>query len=579
MARALVVLAAVILVLPAMALADGCYIPQVAYPAMPEIPLQRALIIHRDGMETLIVESAFKSDSPDVGWILPLPAEPTKFEVADSGLLTSLAVCLRPKVIHDLHNWYWPAICILIFIVPLALRAILSDLGVTLAGVLVWGLFSMLVLALFMPAGTSGGNDTASPAVAEILSAQKVGDYDIAVLRARRASELSRWLAENGLRSLDPRAQEIADDYLSRGWCFAVARLSRSAGGEAIPYPLSVTFPSERPVYPMRMTALAGTATRMELYVIADRMAEAVGFRSIAADRYHPVSMDSEAAQWSLWYRTHGWYLHLFIIRDGEKWQRMLPPNAVVYCGARPSLAIGNPLVGAMMWDGCVVTHLEGDLTPDQMISDIELRLRDLRPHREVVFSPQGRGEVMLSVALWGGVPLVVSCAVVFYKRRRPSQKQLRALLILGLVLVVLALGVGLVLRTVPVGPSLGPTDPFRQAEAISEAASHMAAVGALHSDMSSAELSQLPQKMVEMKLLVPDGPAGKIYNPLTGAALRLERSPGNIWVRRTGGETVFCIYDEYGIELPVMAIPSLEESRRLKQKHDEQVTNSGPGT
>ena len=46
--------------------ADGVYIPQRAYPALPTIPVQRAIIIHRDGIETLIVESTFQSKSPDV---------------------------------------------------------------------------------------------------------------------------------------------------------------------------------------------------------------------------------------------------------------------------------------------------------------------------------------------------------------------------------------------------------------------------------------------------------------------------------------------------------------------------------
>ena len=83
-------------------LANGVYFPQEAYPAMPTIPIQRAIIVYRDGIETLIVESTVDSESPEVGWILPLPKEPEKLEVADSGMLVSMSMCLRSRLIHDL---------------------------------------------------------------------------------------------------------------------------------------------------------------------------------------------------------------------------------------------------------------------------------------------------------------------------------------------------------------------------------------------------------------------------------------------------------------------------------------------
>lgn len=40
------------------ALADGVYLAPPAYPVPPAIPAQRALVVHREGVETLIVESS-----------------------------------------------------------------------------------------------------------------------------------------------------------------------------------------------------------------------------------------------------------------------------------------------------------------------------------------------------------------------------------------------------------------------------------------------------------------------------------------------------------------------------------------
>ena len=96
---------AAVLMLGAAAAGDGKYWPEPAYPATPKIPLQRAIIVHKDGIETLIVESAFESESPNVGWVLPLPAEPTKLAVADPGMCRSLSMCLRPRILHDLHDY------------------------------------------------------------------------------------------------------------------------------------------------------------------------------------------------------------------------------------------------------------------------------------------------------------------------------------------------------------------------------------------------------------------------------------------------------------------------------------------
>jgi len=84
------------------ALGNGKYLSEVAHPLDPAIPLQRALISYKDGVETLVIESSYLSDSANVGWILPLPAEPTKLDKADAALLKSVSTSLRPAITHDL---------------------------------------------------------------------------------------------------------------------------------------------------------------------------------------------------------------------------------------------------------------------------------------------------------------------------------------------------------------------------------------------------------------------------------------------------------------------------------------------
>src|SRR5882724_4380582 len=81
--------------------ADGCYFPQKATLKMPEITAQRAVLRWKNGTETLLISSALNSESQKLGWIIPLPAVPSKIEKADPGALKTLAMLTQPKIIHD----------------------------------------------------------------------------------------------------------------------------------------------------------------------------------------------------------------------------------------------------------------------------------------------------------------------------------------------------------------------------------------------------------------------------------------------------------------------------------------------
>jgi len=205
--------------------ANGCYIPQQAYPAMPSIPVQRAIIVHRDGQETLVVESGVQSPSPTVGWILPLPAEPTRLEKADPGMLISASMSLRPWLIHDLrHPWetiLW--VFGLFFGTPLAALALFKEPYARRSKLIlvVWFFCLLTLVGLFLPSlGVSSRSDAIGDSGVTLLSVQKVGDYDTTVLKARSGDDLSQWLTHHGLRALPDTARPIVDSYIKDNWCF-----------------------------------------------------------------------------------------------------------------------------------------------------------------------------------------------------------------------------------------------------------------------------------------------------------------------------------------------------------------------
>ena len=320
---------------------NGVYIPQQAYPALPTIPVQRAVIVHRDGVQTLVVESAFQTESKDVAWILPLPKVPVKLEMGDAGMVTAMCMAVRPKIVFDWH-WLWPmAVCVLAMCGTFALVRVLTVDRKR------WWRRYVLYLAIVTLAVVSGviwlkGYPlTVREGIAFTESSRvweqappRLGDYECVVLSS--ADELSQWLAERSMRPLDERGLAVVADYVARGWCFVAAQLRPEAGKMVTPRPLVVTFATPSPVLPMRLTSLANTETYMELCVVADRQAVVKHFDAqVAAAFRKPGKRD--------------YYAH---------WPNISP----YYHAASVDLRIGSPDMVPLMWENCVVTKLVGNI-------------------------------------------------------------------------------------------------------------------------------------------------------------------------------------------------------------------------
>ncbi|MHC4418082.1 MAG: hypothetical protein ACYSU6_05790, partial [Planctomycetota bacterium] len=77
---------------PTTVYADGKFFAERAYKVPPAIPSQRAILIHKDGTEKLIIESALQGEGKEFGWVIPLPAKPTEFEKVSPGLIKTLSL-------------------------------------------------------------------------------------------------------------------------------------------------------------------------------------------------------------------------------------------------------------------------------------------------------------------------------------------------------------------------------------------------------------------------------------------------------------------------------------------------------
>jgi hypothetical protein len=144
----------------------------------------------------------------------------------------------------------------------------------------------------------------------------------------------------------------------------------------------------------MKLTALVGTKTRVELLVVADQQAAAQGFRCEVADRFHhKYGGDSQG---SVEYTGY-------------------------FAADNTGLNIGNPDAALWLSDNCCVTKLTADLLPAQMGDDVAIDLVPFAAHRDHLFSTRARWKIIEMILLLGaliGLGLVVWA---FHGRRMPS--------------------------------------------------------------------------------------------------------------------------------------------------------------
>ena len=395
---------------PRSAPADGKGFPLAAHPRTPEIPAQRALITFRDGTETLIVETTFDTDSPEVGWVLPLPAEPTDLRAFEPGLLTSLTMSLRPRIVtggdDSIGLLAWLVLAMLPVPALQALSRRLTARGIRPISVLVvYLILLLLVTMLLMPAssGHLGAAGDLQPGLA-LLQTRRVGGYDVSVLRAESPEVLSTWLADNGFQTLGPDEQAIVADYIARKWCFVVAKLRTDGDGPHTPHPISATFPIDTPVYPMKLTAAAGSTLSVDLFILADARASADGFTCVASDTFGPAP----AAR--------------------------LTDNASPFLvGASTDLVIGSPDVVQTAWDGCVVTRLSRTMAPADMTEDIPIRLGGTAASRQTFHTETARAHRTLAILLAGMLAIFITLCIVLRGARRPGRAGLLMLLAIAL--------------------------------------------------------------------------------------------------------------------------------------------------
>jgi hypothetical protein len=506
-----------LLLLPVAALGDGRMIPSTAFPANITMPDQQALIHFTNGTERLVIETRFTGAGTNFAWVVPLPSQPI-VEAATTGLFPTLRYLFQPRVIHNVHHYYIGILVVigLILLLRTAFRA----------GVLAGAVFFIFILlvgaALLLPALSTAGSKgmaTTTEGAVSILDRRVMGVFDTTTIASQDPKALQNWLRERGF-VVSAETDPVIASYVKEGWVFVAAKIRRDLAElqTSTPHPLSFTFKTPRPVYPMRLTGINNGPLRVELYVFGPGRASAPHFK---VERC-----------------THPDYP-----LPSEMWSRN-PAEA---------LKIVHPLLRQWVGGSPVATKLTATLTPADMRQDVWLDWGFFCEKKSRLYSPQGARTYAFN---WGAA--VFAAGLLFaWLASVGSEPNRRRLLtcsagatVLGLVL---ASGLHLVLPKTEV--RLVRMPGVRTHLNLYYVSSELEAETNLTPTTARAVLADV-SKSLSVRYKGSDSRDDYMANLLLGGRVREEDSPGNYTFRETASGLEFVTYDAQGAEHVLGPLP-----------------------
>jgi hypothetical protein len=488
------------LLMPIAALADGKVIPPTAFPSHIDIPDQQALIHFTNGTERLVIETRFVGAGTNFAWVIPLPSQPA-IEAATAGVFPTLQRLFQPTIDHDVTRYYVG------FLILAGLGCLLHWLARRPDRVFVLALFVLFALALamlLMPVlsrarGRGMDSVTAGEGVS-ILDRQLVGVFETATISSPDPRALQTWLTNNGF-ALSTNVAPVIQSYVRDGWVFVAAKSCRDQPDWQTNslHPLSFTFKTDKPVYPMRLTGIDNGPLRVDLYVFGPAQAKAAHFSTERCTRpgYPPMT-----GYWSF--------------RQPE------------------SLNIVHPLLRRWCEGSPVATKLTATLTPADMRSDVWIEWTPFSEIRRSLFSREGARIYALN---WGAAIFAGGLILGWIARRSREKREPRPWFAGEALLASLALAGAIYL--------LVPKTEVRLARRPSRDAYHnlYRRIYGLESEKSLT----LPR--ARAALADPSGPEALEKNLFLDGVIHEEDSPGNYVLREKDGHLQYVAYDGQGAE------------------------------
>ena len=216
---------------------------------------------------------------------------------------------------------------------------------------------------------------SAMAAFVEVFASGEVGPYGFDVVGSDDPDALVVWLSDNGYR-VTAAMEPIIDRYVDEQFVFLAMKLRPDQGVQDIE-PVKVTYPSERPMIPLRLTAVAANPDMAVLvWIFADQQATPVN--------YARMNIANEE-------------LIFFGQGGGHNYRQLMGDRADEYGGqafiteyAAPSreLRIVHPLLRELRDRHPYVTRLNTVISPEEMtvdpVFDYDAQLKDVSNVRDL---------------------------------------------------------------------------------------------------------------------------------------------------------------------------------------------------
>ncbi len=255
----------------------------------PEIPYQRALILHKDNTETLFLQSKYSlpetaDEAPkQIGWVVPLPAVPelATMDADDAhNIFIFLSLGTQPNL-TKIRIFLWLGFLILYLVITITImfkqqkkqKNTKPATPPSIVRLIFYLLVILFITSLLMPTlGTAGHSGI------DIIKAESLGIYDVKVVKSNNSDSLIKWLNDSDFQ-FSQKDKLIFDDYINKGWCFVTATINpthkdkkeHQIVSEGLAAPLILRFESEKPIYPMALTGTGGFDTEVLIYLATDQ--------------------------------------------------------------------------------------------------------------------------------------------------------------------------------------------------------------------------------------------------------------------------------------------------------------------
>ncbi len=208
--------------------------------------------------------------------------------------------------------------------------------------------------------------ESAAEGGVEVFAEGDVGPYEFVVIGSEDPEALVEWLRENNYRVEDPMIPLI-DVYVEENFAFLAMRLQPEFGVQDI-QPIKITYPSENPMIPLRLTAVAANP---DMAVITWFFAE----QQAVPDNYgHFEIEDSEIT-----FFTFGGHNYRTLM--GQKANEMNGQAFITeYAAPTSELAFSDPLLQELASKHSYLTRLNTVISPEEMTVDPVFRYED-RPN------------------------------------------------------------------------------------------------------------------------------------------------------------------------------------------------------